>query len=303
MVFRSDTNSAILRVVLACAALAPCPAFARSAALPGVTVGLPVGWQIPPGLYLNVTSSFGMRSTLPRDNQGNNNLLVLNWSTPWTVLGGQLRLIQSLPINAVSQQAAPWQSGIAQPLTTAQIAWKIGDNLGVSYFLGGFWPTDTRFSVQEASIAQRFAISYVGDGLNLTANLHYGTMLQYFSPVGTLPPSTRPTQAFFSDYMNLDLTATKRFGQWQLGPVAFGSTDLPVQGRPSFRPLGQIAVGGLVGYNFGAFTLQAILTRDVIQRNYGGEETRAWLRLLAPLYRNEEPKAGTTIVRRNGAAE
>ena len=296
-------GSHLLRVGAVCAALAPSAALARSAALPGVTVGLPVGWQIPPGVYLNVTSSFGMRETLPRDNQGNNNLLVINWSTPWTVLGGQLRLIQSLPINAVSQQANAWQSGIAQPLSTAQIAWKIGDGLGVSYFLGGFWPTDTRFSVQAPSIAQRFAISYVGDGLNLTANLHYGTMLQHFSPVGTLPPSTVPTRFFFSDYMNLDLTATKRFGKWQLGPVAFGSTDLPVQGRPSFRPLGQIAVGALVGYAFDPVTVQAFVTRDVIQRNYGGEETRFWLRLLTPLYREEAPKGGTTLVRRNSAAE
>lgn len=276
----------------ACLAGMPAPALARSAALPGITVGLPTGWQVPEGVQMNLTTSFAERGTLPRDNQGNNNLVVFLWATPWKVLGGQLRLIQSFPFNAVSPQEGPWQAGLAQPLTTAQVAWKIGENLGVSYFLGGFWPSDTLFALRSASIAQRFAISYVGDGWNLTANLHYGTMLEENSPTGV----------HYSDYMNLDLTATKRFGKWQLGAVAFGSTDLPTN-RPGYRPVGQFAAGALVGYAFEKFTVQTFVTRDIAQRNLGGEETRAWLRFLVPLWRPDNDQVPNRVtVRRNSDA-
>lgn len=37
---------------------------------------------------MNLTTSFAERGTLPRDNQGNNNLVVFLWATPWKVLGG-----------------------------------------------------------------------------------------------------------------------------------------------------------------------------------------------------------------------
>lgn len=291
--FGQSARRAARTVIGACLIGAPAPALARSAALPGITVGQPTGWQAPTGLNLNITTSFAERGTLPRDSQGNNNLAVLFWATPWTVLGGQLRFVQTQPLNAISPQGGEWQSGFGQRLTAASIAWKIGDGLGVSYLLGGYWPTDTRFAIQSSSIAQRFAISYVRDGWNLTANLHYGTFLEERAPVGT---------AFYSDYMNLDLTATKRFGKWQVGAVAFGSTDLPT-GRPGYRHLGQVAAGALVGYAFDSFTVQTMVTRDIAQRNLGGEETRAWLRFLIPIYRSEPDQAPNRVtVRRNSAA-
>ncbi|WP_462120051.1 transporter [Methylorubrum extorquens] len=277
----------------ACLAGASSPALARSAALPGITVGLPTGWQVPEGVQMALTTSFAERNTQPRDNQGNNNLVVFLWATPWKVLGGQLRFLQSFPFNAASPQGGPWQAGLYQPLTTAQIAWKINDNLGVSYFLGGFWPSDTLLALRSASIAQRFAISYVGDGWNVTANLHYGTMLAENSP----------TNVHYSDYLNLDLTATKRFGKWSFGAVAFGSTDLPTN-RRGYRPGGQVAMGPLVAYAFDKFTVQSFVTRDIAQRNLGGEETRAWLRFLVPLWRPDkgEQVPNRVLVRRNSAA-
>ncbi len=101
--------------------------------------------------------------------------------------------------------------------------------------------------------------------------------------------------------MNLDLTATKKFGKWQVGGVAFASTDLPT-GVAGSRPQGQIAVGGLIGYNFGPVNLQAYVTRDMIDRNYGGRDTRAWLRAVVPLYQDKQEAApGRTLVTREQA--
>ena len=203
----------------------------------------------------------------------------------------RLQFFVTQPVAAASARGAPYQSGIGQPLLAAQLAWDLGNDVGVSYLFGGYLPIETRFLTQSASLTHRFAISYTGNDWNLTANLLYGLFLESRSPLGTLYP----------DYLNLDLTATRKFGKWQVGAVAFGSTDLPT-GVGSYRPQGQIAVGGLVGYNFGPVTLQAYVTRDVIERNYGGHETRGWLRAVVPFYQDKgEVEPNRTLVTRRQA--
>jgi len=99
---------------------------------------------------------------------------------------------------------------------------------------------------------------------------------------GTFFDTRSSAGVYYPDFLNLDLTATKHFGKWEIGPVAFGSTDLPTA-NPSYARQGQFAVGGLVGYNFGPANLQAYVTRDVVQRNYAGLETRGWLRVTVPI--------------------
>lgn len=284
----SRTLGAALTVVLASGAR---PVQAGSAAQPGQTVGLPVGAQLPVGLYFVNLSSFGTRSTQPRDSSTNVNLPTLAWATPWDVAGARLQFFFTQPVAAASSQGAAYQSGIGQQLLAAQLAWDLGGDVGVSYLFGGYLPIQTRFLTQSASLTHRFAASYTGQDWNLTANLLYGVFLDTRSPSGTLYP----------DYLNLDLTMTRKFGKWQVGAVAFGSSDLPT-GVGSYRPQGQIAVGGLVGYNFGPVNLQAYLTRDVVERNYGGREIRGWLRAIVPLYQDSgEVEPNRTLVTRRQA--
>ena len=78
------------------------------------------------------------------------------------------------------------------------------------------------------------------------------------------------------------LTATKKFGKWELGPVGFFSTDLrsPV---PDYQKQSQFAVGGLLGYWFDRAVVQAYVTSDVYQKNCGGYEVRGWFRVVIPL--------------------
>ena len=288
----SLTTRGIAAAVLAVyGALATTDARAGSAAQPGQTVGLPVGAQLPVGLYFVNLSSFGTRSTHPRDSSTNVNLPTFAWSTPWDIAGGRLQFFFTQPVAAASSRGAPYQSGIGQQLLAAQLAWDLGGDVGVSYLFGGFLPIQTGFLTQSASLTHRFATSYTGQDWNLTANLLYGIFLDPRSPAGTLYP----------DYLNLDLTATRKFGKWQVGAVAFGSTDLPTR-VVGYRPQGQIAVGGLVGYNFGPVNLQAYLTRDVVARNYGGREIRGWLRAIVPLYQDTaEVEPGRTLVTRRQA--
>lgn len=67
--------------------------------------------------------------------------------------------------------------------------------------------------------------------------------------------------------------------------------------------MGQFAAGALVGYAFEKFTVQTFVTRDIAQRNLGGEETRAWLRFLVPLWRPDNDQVPNRVtVRRNSDA-
>jgi hypothetical protein len=268
----------------------PGRAMAGSAAQPGQTVGLPTGAQLPVGIYLVDTSSFGARNTLPRRSATNVNLPTLAWATPWTILGGRPQFFFTQPVAAVSPQRAPYRAAVGQQLYAGQLAFDLGHDFGASYLFGYYTPRNTPLVVQAASLTNRAAFSYTGQGYNLTANFLLGTFLDRRSPLGT----------YYPDYLNLDLTATRKFGKWQIGAVAFGSTDLSTDGR--HRRQGQFAAGALIGYNFASFNLQAYATRDVVQRNYGGYETRGWLRVIVPLFQNKKEVAPnrTLVTRRQG---
>jgi hypothetical protein len=135
-----------------------------------------------------------------------------------------------------------------------------------------------------SSFNQRFALSYTRDGWNLTANAIFGIQLDSV----TSRPQTSPCPAPFvqygcnPDFINLDLTTTRKFDRWELGPVVFGSSDLT---RPllSYAKTSQVAAGGLIGYDFGHVRLQVYLTREIYERNYGGLDTRIWGRVTLPL--------------------
>jgi hypothetical protein len=121
------------------------------------------------------------------------------------------------------------------------------------------------------SLNQRFALSYVRDGWSATGNVIWGIHLD-----------DGVTTTVNPDFLNVDFTLTRTLGKWELGPVAFYSTDLnsPFVG---YDKQSQIAVGGLIGYNFGPVIGQVYVTTDVWERNYGGRDTRVWGRVIVPL--------------------
>ena len=91
-----------------------------------------------------------------------------------------------------------------------------------------------------------------------------------------------PNNGCNPNFINVDLTATHKFGKWEAGWVGFYSSDLstPV---PGYLKQSQFAMGGLVGYDFGPVILQGYLTSDVYQKNYGGTDVRGWARIIIPL--------------------
>lgn len=250
---------------------------AESVVRPGTTLGLSTASPDPVGLYYIHLSSVGVRATRPSASVNNANVPAFLWSTPWSLADARLEFIAALPFVAEREAGAAYQSGFGQGFLAGRLSWDLGADVGVSYLLGGYLPGETEFLTTSASLSHRFAASYTGDGWNLTAHLLYGHILG--------PGST--TDSVAPDYLNLDLTVAREFGAWEVGIVAFASTDLPTR-VAGYRPDSQVAAGGLVGYDFGPVSVQAYLTRDLVQRNYGGSETRAWLRFVVPITADPE---------------
>jgi hypothetical protein len=222
-------------------------ALAGSVTQPGETVGIAAGAPFSPGLYFANTADWGCRNTTPASCLGIT-IPIVTWSTPWTVLGARLQFFSVTPLIEI-----------------------LGDGFGFSYAFGAYSDVDQSVAFSSTSLNQRFALSYTGNDWNLTANVIHGIQLDQV----TNRPQISPCPAPFGfngcnpGFINIDLTAIKKFGKWQLGPVAYGSATslirLPViSNKPKF------AVGGLFGYDFGPLTLQAYATTDVAEHNYGG---------------------------------
>ncbi|MCJ2033967.1 transporter [Methylobacterium sp. J-068] len=248
-------------------------AHAASVSQPGETVGIAAGAPAPDGVYFIDTFNFGRRSATGGATDVGVNIPVLFWATPARLFGAHVGLLVAIPELWVSPTGGRTQSGFTDPWLASVFAWDIGNGLGFSYMPAVYIPSGTNLDRQTTTFNQRFGLSYTANGYNLTANLLHGIIAGPQFANGT----------HYTDYLNLDLTATKKFGKWEFGPVAYASTDLPTN-FAGYKSQRQIAVGGLVGYAFDKFTLQAYVTRDVAQQNYGGADTRGWMRIIAPLY-------------------
>ncbi|MDI4664271.1 transporter [Xanthobacter autotrophicus] len=256
-------------------------AHAGSVTQPGETVGLATGAPLPEGLYFVNTADWGCRNTSPDTTCVGVDIPVLAWASPVFLFGGRLQLLAAVPVVEVGVENADYISGFYNPWFAAQLAWNLGNGFGFSYLAGFYLGVDTGVAFDSTSFNQRFALSYTADGWNLTANAIWG--IQAAGDTNTINP----------DFLNVDLTATKKIGKFEIGPVAYYSTDLnsPV---PLYRKQSQFAVGGLVGYDFGPVIAQAYLTTDVYEENYGGTDTRGWFRLIVPLW--NPPPAQTALL-------
>ena len=271
---------------------AAAPALAGSVTQPGETVGVAAGAPLPPGLYYLNTMDFGCRDREPALHNVCSALTipVVAWSTPVTLLGARLQFLVATPavLVAVEHQDSFW--GIYNPLVAGQLAWDLGNGWGFSYLFGAYFQVDQPLAWDSTSLNQRFALSYTANGWNLTANVIWGIQLDHVGDRPQISPCPFPFgfNSCNPDFINVDITATKKFDKWELGLVGFGSSDLnrPV---PGYLKQSQIALGGLIGYDFGPVVLQGYVTTDVMENNYGGHDTRGWGRVIIPIWTAPAP--------------
>ena len=246
-------------------------ALAGSVTQPGETVGLAAGAPLPQGLYFVNTGDWGNRSGV--DTSLGVDIPVLAWSTPWTIFGGRVQFLIAGPVVEVGVHHATYLRGVYNPLVSGQLAWDLGNNWGFSYLLGAYLGVDSEVAWSSTSLNQRFALSYTGNQLNLTANVIWGTHFDHVTGSPQLSPCPAPfaLNGCNPDFLNVDLTAR---------------SNSPIDG---YLKQSQIAVGGLIGKSFGPVILQAYLTTDVYEKNYGGHDTRLWGRFIIPVWQPPTP--------------
>lgn len=246
-------------------------AYAGSVTQPGETVGATVGAPLPEGVYAIDTGSIGQRG-------GTNlgvNIPVIIWSTPLALGGIRIEAIAAAPeLYSGNHKAGSFAAGMYSPFAGLIAAYDFGGGFGASYLAGAYFPVsggDFGHAFDQYTFRQDVHLTYATNGWTANANLIYGI-------VGD---NQGPGHARNPDYFNYDLSLTKTIGKWEVGPVAFGSTD--VSAPHGHQTQSQFALGALVGYNFGPVIAQVYVTSDVTESNYGGKDTRGWLRLIVPL--------------------
>jgi hypothetical protein len=273
-------------------------AFAGSTTQPGITVGASAE-PASPGLYFTDILDWGVRditNAVPVLGQVNGtktavgvNVPLLTWSTPWQIMGARLSFAANVP--EVEVGGAPFNhlgtfyaEGVGNPGFAAALSWHLGNGFAFRYQVGGAPSLNSQVAQQANLFEQRAYLSYSGfQGWNLTATAIYGINDKHFGNPAQTTAATTP------DFVNLDVAAIKNFDKWQIGAVGYGSSDVSASGlnlggvNVVTPRQAQVALGGLVGYNFGPVILQTYLTREVWQQNYGGLDTRVWARLTVPL--------------------
>lgn len=243
-------------------------------AQPGETMGVALGAPLPEGVFFVDLESYGKGDGQP--NRLGVNIPLIVWSTPFSFYDTRIEVAYAAPflhqdgatVNRVDAYSQLFGFILAHDFGN-------GFNAGVALTAR---PQDNFANAGRGVGADiRPSISYVKDGFDFTLTGYYeGNFGGVYNPAAT-----------YSDSVFLDYTATKKFDKLELGVVGYAYTDIgnvPVAiGRH-----GAVAVGGLVGYDFGKFTLQAMVTREVASRPSGGftgsKDTRGWVRLILPLY-------------------
>ena len=286
---------------------------AQTTTVPGEQVGLATGTPLPEGIYALNTFTY-RRTDAPFSPDTAVNIPVLVWSTPFVPFGGRIEALIAPPtVFAFTRNP----SGVRNKDISINVgtflgglwAFDLGGHFGVS-LLGGVYLNDldgdrgsiitnsgataTPVLPQLASNTYRFGVAgtYSGDGFNITGNI---TANIYDSPgrfPGGVGAAIGPIR--ISDALNFDITATKAFGNVELGPVAYGTYNFdisPLSAAAGNR--GRFALGGLIGYNFKTFIVQAYVARDVVTgasyttalgRTRSNYSTDGWLRFIVPLY-------------------
>jgi hypothetical protein len=156
---------------------------------------------------------------------------------------------------------------------------------------GNFTPNPDYWTFEPA-----WAISYLGNNWVLSANFFYDFNTQEtghccISTILGVNTGITSGEALYGDF-----TAVYKFGKWTIGPVGYfevQTTNDSGLGCPAFcGHYSTVAVGGLIGYDFGPVSLQVWVTDQVegVDTPAGAGAVDVWTRIGFKIWGPEAPK-------------
>jgi Putative MetA-pathway of phenol degradation len=272
------------------------PALAVSWTTPGATMGVPAGFVPPEGLYFVNATHWGSSAGNPSISAGSETPILI-WTTGWTFLGANYAASAFWAGAEVGVEKQVYIRGMFNPyVNPITLSWNLGNGFFASYGFGVYLPTKSEITFSSspgtatsgAAFENRLALSYLANNWIVSAN--------------TITGITTTDAAGFStpDYFNLDLTFAHTFGKWELGAVGYGAWDL------NLTPLGalhggkgqELAIGGLVGYNFDVLDIYLEATHEIVNKGwsyFGKDDTRVWAIVTIPIWNPTPPSVPKTL--------
>jgi hypothetical protein len=271
----------------------------------GVTLGAPVGALPPPGVYMNINYLRYEADVVDKhgDKTGFHDVVAspsaqLLFVPGWQFLGASFGAYVVVPMIYNDTEFEKVAGPCTTPNCTVRDVFGFHNTLfspiNLSWNLGGGWFTSAGFgfyapngTVKNAQMLlppagtgapgldywtfqPSWAVSYLSQDWALTAHLYY-----------EFNTKNEHSQYTSGDVLYGDFTFLKKVGNWEFGPVAsfiYQTTEdkdpLGVYSGPQYDPINdrrsqQIAVGGMIGYDFGVAKVNLIVTDDVYARNTG----------------------------------
>jgi hypothetical protein len=287
-------------------------AFVNPQGKPGQLIGSSAGVP-PPGIYMfdqvftyqsNVVGP-GVNTVLGGNNkvgfQANVAATGFLFVPGWTFLGATYDavIVQPFVSASVGLPFSIQESGVHNTyIVPVELSWKLGTSgFAVKAGFGMYVPDGTQHvwipGVTGSALGARgtgypfvgdpfwtfqpeIIVSYLKDGWNLSAAI--------YDEINT---RNTATQYKTGNILHADFTATKTIGKWTFGPVAYyfgqvtdDSCPAPTCGYVTGTLLNPQrfniwAVGGLLGYNFGAANLSVWATQEVSAKAYNNAATAA----------------------------
>ena len=295
--------------------------------LPGTTMGIPFAYTGTPGLYLYSLGNYGTDS-VPRAASPNlgfgpgafradvaDEVPALLWTTPWMLFGATYAVLFSQPVASIHSYGelpgAGWvtrQDGGLRDTIIAPVnlswdlknGWHVGAGLNLALPDGHIEGINGLSSdgAPYWTFEPTFGVSYLRDGWDLSATFLYDIYsANSYSGVSN-------GQALYAD-----LTATKKFGHVEIGPVAYAAfqTTRDSGGNPaafiatqglanSCAPVApgvnngcsqaaMAGVGGKIGYVLEHGEISLLATQSVLSRGQGGADGwRIWTQFTWKLF-------------------
>jgi len=254
----------------------------KAGAFIGASAGAP-----PPGIYMFnqvfTYQAFDRGPGIPAGTERELNDWVdvqgFVWVPGWTFLGATYDAVLVIPWEVVSVTNTP--SGLGSKfggsddiyIVPVELSWKFGDSgFALKTGIGIFVPSGTMQGPHGTSNVGRpwwtfqpeLILSYLKDGWNISAFIY----------------DEIPTHNYVDGFENgnvfhVDWNILKTIGKWTFGPVGYFvaqvSNDRPNGSGVAAQGLWQrVAVGGLIGYDFGPVSLSVWSTDEVYQHASGG---------------------------------